>query len=81
MGCYDTVKFRCPSCGTNLEKQTKMYKCNLDTYSIERMPIGIAYGVENEKVTCKGCNKELIIKLRTTQVSGFVREVTSEDDE
>lgn len=45
------------------------------------MPIGIAYGVEDEKITCKGCNKELIIQLRTTHVSGFVREVPPEDED
>lgn len=57
MGCYDTVHFRCPSCGSPQSQQTKAGGCDLHNYDIHTAPLGLLSSLEPQD--CEGCNQAI----------------------
>lgn len=66
MGCFDTVKFRCPNCNAIIDAQTKGGVCASRYYDALSVPLDVAGGVVGEDVTCESCG----IWLRVGGVGG-----------
>ncbi len=57
MGCYDTITFDCPACGTPLAAQSKSGKCLLESFPHTSVPMNIAYDANRHApIECK-CGK------------------------
>lgn len=70
MGCYDTVHFKCPKCGFNIEEQSKGGVCYLRDYSAHSVPLDVAGGIVGETVYCSSCETPFrISKLTNNRVS------------
>ncbi len=54
MGCFDTVNFKCPTCGSSLNIQSKAGECRLKEFFITSVPMDIA--LDGETVTCSECS-------------------------
>ena len=61
MGCFDTVKFKCPNCGANMEEQSKAGDCYLKDYNMHSVPIVIAEDLSGESITCPECTNVFIM--------------------
>lgn len=81
MGCYDTVRMMCPHCGEIIEVQSKGGKCNLETYSERRVPIGTADYIDGKKVTCESCKKESEVQVHQQFTSMSLEPVKADPDE
>ena len=45
MGCFNTVIFKCPSCGGEIAEQVKSGSCTLNTFNEDKVPIDDAGGL------------------------------------
>ncbi len=61
MGMFDTVIFRCPKCGGQIEEQSKAGECLLKDYNQKEVPVIIAISIEGNMVYCNDCDKSFII--------------------
>lgn len=43
MGVYDTIYFKCPKCGEEINAQSKSGECLLKNYPNTDVPISVAY--------------------------------------
>ena len=55
MGMFDTVKFKCPECGAELELQSKAGECVLHEYHYKAVPPEIAIDLDGRNVLCEHC--------------------------
>jgi len=62
MGCYNTLIFKCPSCGSDIEEQSKGGSCTLSTYEAIEAPLGDLVYVEDEIIYCDKCKRKYQIK-------------------
>lgn len=62
MGCFDTVIFRCPDCGSAIDEQTKAGECLLRDYSQESVPLEIAGRMDGDEVFCQECGSKWVIR-------------------
>lgn len=55
MGLYDSVIARCPSCGAEIEFQTKEGPCQLLLFDLqsEPIPVGIAAALHGQSELCR----------------------------
>lgn len=57
MGMFDTIKFNCPNCNTELNTQSKSGGCTLGVYPASDCPIDVALDANRHApVICK-CGK------------------------
>lgn len=56
MGCYDSVRFRCPSCSQRFVQQSKAGDCRLADYDSQQVPLTIAADLDGDEVFCPHCN-------------------------
>lgn len=42
MGCYDSIIFKCPNCGKELEAQSKSGDCLFQVYPADAVPLNVA---------------------------------------
>lgn len=63
MGLFDTVHFRCPSCNTAHEIQSKAGECILQDFEANEVPSKIAADLDGERVSCKSCLAEISLRL------------------
>ncbi|MCK4841454.1 MAG: hypothetical protein KAT04_06175 [Methylococcales bacterium] len=68
MGMFDSIRTPCPSCGKELEFQTKGGECVLATYPLDKVPSGAAEYVVGEMEHCSSCNVVFEINLMPHQV-------------
>ncbi len=54
---FDTVIFKCPNCGKDIEEQTKAGECILRNFNCNEVPINIAIDLFDEVVHCYECGK------------------------
>ncbi len=54
---FDTVIFKCPNCGSDIEEQTKAGECILSTFNSNEVPIDIARAMFDEIIHCYECEK------------------------
>jgi transcription elongation factor Elf1 len=64
MSCYNTLIFNCPSCGFDIEKQSKGGNCSLGIYRAEEASLSDLAYIEDEIVTCHICEKSFRIKIQ-----------------
>lgn len=62
MGCYDSVRFRCPNCNQRFLEQSKAGKCNLKDYDSQAVPLRIAAALNGERVFCPHCETEFVMQ-------------------
>lgn len=56
MGMFDSVMAKCPSCGGEVEFQSKAGRCNLDVYYTEDVPTEIAKDLSGQYENCRKCS-------------------------
>jgi hypothetical protein len=57
MGCYETVTFKCPSCGAELSAQSKGGPCEMSEYPHYSVPLDVATDANRHApITCD-CGK------------------------
>ncbi len=61
MGMFDSVYFKCPSCGETIEEQSKVGDCMLFTFDQSEVPLAIAESIAGTKVYCDGCKEYFMI--------------------
>lgn len=66
MGMYNTVTFRCPVCGANIEEQTKSGGCTLSNFRQEVVPIDEVSGL-SAHIWCAECETKLDIFEKNTK--------------
>ena len=57
MGLYDSVRVKCPNCGSKLEFQSKAGDCTLNCFRLAKVPIEIANDLNSEITICV-CGKQ-----------------------
>ena len=64
MGCFDTIRGRCPHCDAEVELQSKGGDCTMTTYDIgDRIPADVAGGARS--TSCPKCGTTLRVKAVT----------------
>lgn len=82
MGCYDSVRFRCPNCNERFEEQSKAGKCNLVDYDSQSVPLRIAAALNGDRVFCPHCSTEFEMRSRTpTRVKVYLERVDEDNDD
>jgi len=69
MGVYDSVVFRCPFCGIELDFQSKAGECALEVYTLDQVPYAIAKDIESMGIWCV-CGKTVGLRISR---SSFVK--------
>ena len=69
MGCYDSVTFRCPKCGTVITEQSKAGDCDLLVFPSAEVPLRIAVDLLGESLHCGGCDSHFYVR---SQLSPYV---------
>lgn len=61
MGLYDSVIFRCPGCGEEIEFQSKSGRCELSRFDADDVyvPMAIAADLHENTAVCAGCGELL----------------------
>jgi hypothetical protein len=54
MSLFDSVIFKCPNCGADIEAQSKAGYCRLDRFVPREVPLVVALSIEGETVSCEG---------------------------
>lgn len=52
MGCFDSIWFECPRCGTAIEAQNKGGRCSLNNYTPYDAPTEVAAYVIGDTLLC-----------------------------
>jgi hypothetical protein len=64
MGCFDSVRVRCPSCGEKVEFQSKAGNCWLAEFTLETAPKRIKFDLVDKSVVCR-CGAVVTIRGET----------------
>lgn len=82
MGCFDTIRVPCPSCGKRHDCQSKSGPCNLRTYNLENAPQDVLFDVNRHgPYTCEGCGRVFTVRLQTIATPMIVPLREEEEDE
>jgi|GEM_PF-857719 len=74
MGCFDTVRVPCPSCGQKADFQSKGGECWLETYELENCPPDVMSDINRHSpYTCAGCGTVFAVKVQVTATSVVVK--------
>lgn len=57
MGSFDTIYMYCPSCGTQLEFQSKSGDCHLREYRQHDVPTTVSVGADSDVQACPNCRQ------------------------
>ena len=73
MGMFDTVVVTCPSCGTELEFQSKAGACQMSRYPADTIPSAVAADLDGCSQTCScGETVTLLLPVELHRVSMVV---------
>lgn len=78
MGMFDSICLKCPSCGRELEFQSKTGSCMLDRYDEKNLPIYVAAGINDTIVSCV-CGVNVQFQLLNDEQAKYVLEITKND--
>lgn len=81
MGCFDTLKVRCPACGTAIEFQSKAGDCRMRTYNRRNVPPEIAGALDGAIEECSKCERGVELFVTTNVEVGFVGDFAEEDED
>ena len=70
MGCYDTLRVRCPKCASPIDFQTKAGDCRLERYSVRNVPPNIAGALDGESGACDACGHVVQLHVQTIVTIG-----------
>lgn len=91
MGCFDTVWFKCPRCGGDIQEQSKGGACELKNYNADAVPFGVASGVDGMEeildhmtippraswlIHCRNCKGEFAVTADPPVLRLSLRELT-----
>ena len=62
MGMYDSLNAKCPSCGKDLEFQSKSGPCAMFSFEKDNLPPDVAIGLNGDIVRCQFCNKRILLE-------------------
>jgi len=62
MGCFDSVYFKCPKCGEEIEEQSKADECCQINYEPNEVPFKIAASLTGQHIKCYECKTKFVIK-------------------
>ena len=73
MGCYDSIRFKCPVCAKHFLEQSKAGECSISEYDSEAVPLAIAASVHGERVFCPDCQTEFLMQtIAPTRVEVYL---------
>ncbi len=67
MGMFDRVWFKCPSCGEDVEVQSKAGNCFLSDFDQGSVPLEIAKDIGGEPAYCRKCQNHFHVVCDDTQ--------------
>lgn len=73
MGMFDSVWFKCPKCGNQVEKQSKAGECVLKNISPDDVPVDIAVDINGDILCCEECDKTFTIFVWPERVPQTVK--------
>ncbi len=76
MGMFDTVWFKCPTCGGAVEQQSKAGDCELQTIPASEVPAEIAASIEGEYISCRACGEHFKIRVARPTLATVSMELT-----
>jgi len=59
---YDILNAGCPSCGKELEFQSKSGPCVMFSFKKDNLPPEVAIGLDGDIIRCQFCNKRILLK-------------------
>lgn len=71
MGMFDSLFVKCPTCGKELEFQSKSGACALNRYTRKNLPISVAVGIDGDIIKCEFCSDKFQIKCKIPLVASF----------
>lgn len=81
MGMFDSVFANCPSCGTQMEFQSKADACLLRSYRVEEVPLNIAVDLNGEKLCCDMCGTAVTLRIPLSVPMRIQMKVGTEGDD
>lgn len=81
MGCFNSVKAKCFSCGKKHVLQSKGGTCKGKTYYNDSVPIADAAYVNGEHFECEACGAKNIVKVSTQRVAILTQPPEADDDD
>ena len=84
MGMFDSIYFKCPSCGAELEAQSKSGNCTCASYNPDKVPIEVAQDANRHAPYECECGKKWIfdtsvLKKLPQEISLPIKEYAGED--
>jgi transcription elongation factor Elf1 len=77
MGCYDTLRFACPSCGEITSVQSKAGERTMEYFTLKDAPLNVLVDIhmdgEAGELFCEKCEVQLNIRIK------FFAEVVVDD--
>jgi hypothetical protein len=61
MGMFDSIIFKCPNCGQDIEDQSKAGECLLYQYDQSAVPLKIAGDILNDEMYCENCKETFVV--------------------
>ncbi len=69
MGCFDTVRLRCPVCDqSEIEIQSKAGDCELVEYTERAVPVEIAAAIQGKRARCSECGVSVVIESEAPEM-------------
>ena len=59
---FDSVIFKCPNCGADIEEQSKAGICVCETYEPDEVPLSIAMDINRQLIKCYDCGAKFCIR-------------------
>jgi hypothetical protein len=78
MSCFNTIHFKCPNCGADLEVQSKGGDCCLSDFNSLKVPIADAAYILNDEEFCEICHKKFKIISHVEYMPLYLIEVKEE---
>lgn len=75
MGCFDTVNFKCPKCGSRIKVQSKAGACELREFKADSVPAAIAEDLDGYEATCSCCSKRVEVYIPSSAPRVIAMEV------
>lgn len=57
MGCYNIINAKCPTCGSEIEYQSKGGSCSFEEFSNMAVPIEDAIYIQDSSKKCINCGE------------------------
>lgn len=79
MGMFDRIWAKCPTCGEQVEFQSKAGRCVLADYAISSVPMGIAEAIDGDTECCPKCSTVIKVIIPKANSKRIAMEVVISD--